>query len=54
MRYESTITGRDINSIAALAEILGLAAREPSSIDEANEILYAIEDAANAALFQKA
>lgn len=53
MYQQSTTTGRDINTTAALAEILGLAAREPGSIDEANEILYAIEDAATTALFRR-
>src|SRR4051812_5920004 len=53
LRTQSTTTGTDSNAIETLAEILGLTAREPGSMDDANELLYAIEDAATKALFAR-
>ena len=46
MHPHDTTTGTDINVLHLFATILELAATEPGSIDEANETLYAIEEAA--------
>jgi hypothetical protein len=53
MRTHSNITGPTQQISAALAMIRQLAASEPATMDEANERLYAIEDAAAQAFLDR-
>ena len=46
MLSNATTTGTDTQLLSVFADILELAASEPDTMDEANERLWAIQDAA--------